>query len=73
MQSVQNLGLATIALAAGAIVDKKGYLILEVFFQGWLCGKWLGWDYSICTVLKLVADICYGQLPPLREGFHVKL
>ncbi|KAK2155682.1 hypothetical protein LSH36_233g01003 [Paralvinella palmiformis] len=37
MQSVQNLGLATISLAAGAIVDKKGYLILEVFFQGWLC------------------------------------
>ncbi|ELT99040.1 hypothetical protein CAPTEDRAFT_162862 [Capitella teleta] len=37
MQSVQNLGLATISLAAGKIVDLKGYLILEVFFLCWLC------------------------------------
>ena len=39
MQSVQNLGLATVSLAAGKIVDAKGYLLLEVFFLAWLCGK----------------------------------
>uniref|UniRef100_A0A3Q3DRX6 Lysosomal dipeptide transporter MFSD1 n=1 Tax=Hippocampus comes TaxID=109280 RepID=A0A3Q3DRX6_HIPCM len=32
MQSVQNLGLALIAMAAGAILDTKGYLFLQVFF-----------------------------------------
>jgi len=37
MQAIQNLGLATIAIAAGSIVDKNGYLILEVFFLAWLC------------------------------------
>ncbi|KAH3812738.1 major facilitator superfamily domain-containing protein 1-like [Dreissena polymorpha] len=37
MQAIQNLGLATIAIAAGSIVDTKGYLILEVFFLAWLC------------------------------------
>ncbi|XP_069677136.1 lysosomal dipeptide transporter MFSD1-like isoform X1 [Periplaneta americana] len=36
-QSVQNLGLAVITLAAGKIVDSGGYLMLEVFFLGWLC------------------------------------
>ena len=39
MQSIQNLGLAVISQAAGTIVDKKGYLVLEVFFCAWLCGK----------------------------------
>lgn len=37
MQAIQNLGLATIAQAAGAIVDSKGYLLLEMFFLAWLC------------------------------------
>ncbi|CAG2163941.1 unnamed protein product, partial [Oppiella nova] len=37
MQSVQNLGLACIVLAAGAIVDLKGYIVLEVFFLMWIC------------------------------------
>lgn len=32
MQAIQNLGLAVISLLCGIIVDKKGYLILEVFF-----------------------------------------
>ena len=39
MQSIQNLGLALINMAAGAIVDAKGYLFLEVFFCAWLCRK----------------------------------
>ena len=36
MQAIQNLGLATIALSAGLIVDNYGYLWLEVFFIFWL-------------------------------------
>ena len=41
MQSIQNLGLATISQVAGIIVDKKGYLVLEVFFCAWLCGEYV--------------------------------
>ncbi|KAM3874916.1 lysosomal dipeptide transporter MFSD1 isoform 2-T2 [Diretmus argenteus] len=37
MQSIQNLGLALIAMAAGSILDNKGYLFLEVFFSACLC------------------------------------
>ncbi|XP_056612211.1 major facilitator superfamily domain-containing protein 1 [Triplophysa dalaica] len=37
MQSIQNLGLAIISLAAGAILDTKGYLFLEVFFIVCMC------------------------------------
>ncbi|PIK52246.1 hypothetical protein BSL78_10870 [Apostichopus japonicus] len=39
MQSIQNLGLAVVAIIAGGVVDSSGYLILEVFFCAWLCGK----------------------------------
>ncbi|XP_051934630.1 major facilitator superfamily domain-containing protein 1 isoform X2 [Hippocampus zosterae] len=37
MQSVQNLGLALIAMAAGAILDSRGYLFLQVFFCSCIC------------------------------------
>uniref|UniRef100_A0A673BKR9 Lysosomal dipeptide transporter MFSD1 n=1 Tax=Sphaeramia orbicularis TaxID=375764 RepID=A0A673BKR9_9TELE len=37
MQSIQNLGLALIAMAAGAILDNRGYLVLEVFFCACIC------------------------------------
>uniref|UniRef100_A0A8D3DPY4 Lysosomal dipeptide transporter MFSD1 n=1 Tax=Scophthalmus maximus TaxID=52904 RepID=A0A8D3DPY4_SCOMX len=40
MQSIQNLGLALIAMAAGAILDNKGYLVLEVFFCACICGQY---------------------------------
>lgn len=36
MQAIQNLGLAVISLVCGTLVDNSGYLILEVFFLGWL-------------------------------------
>ncbi|CAB3386415.1 Hypothetical predicted protein [Cloeon dipterum] len=36
-QAVQNLGLALVTMLAGVIVDKGGYLLLEMFFLGWLC------------------------------------
>ena len=38
-QSVQNLGLAVVSMFAGYIVDKGGYLMLELFFIGWLSGN----------------------------------
>uniref|UniRef100_A0AAZ3R235 Lysosomal dipeptide transporter MFSD1 n=1 Tax=Oncorhynchus tshawytscha TaxID=74940 RepID=A0AAZ3R235_ONCTS len=37
MQSIQNLGLALISMAAGSILDNKGYLFLEVFFSACVC------------------------------------
>ncbi|KAF3847631.1 hypothetical protein F7725_020659 [Dissostichus mawsoni] len=37
MQSIQNLGLALVAMAAGAILDTRGYLFLEVFFCVCIC------------------------------------
>uniref|UniRef100_A0A8C9ZQQ1 Lysosomal dipeptide transporter MFSD1 n=1 Tax=Sander lucioperca TaxID=283035 RepID=A0A8C9ZQQ1_SANLU len=37
MQSIQNLGLALVAMAAGAILDTRGYLFLEMFFCICLC------------------------------------
>uniref|UniRef100_A0A672FX47 Lysosomal dipeptide transporter MFSD1 n=1 Tax=Salarias fasciatus TaxID=181472 RepID=A0A672FX47_SALFA len=39
MQSIQNLGLALIAMAAGAILDTRGYLFLEVFFCACICSQ----------------------------------
>lgn len=56
MQSIQNLGLAVISQGAGTIVDKKGYLVLEVFFCAWLCGK--------CSKLNLLPP-CHPSHRPL--------
>lgn len=49
MQSIQNLGLAVISLAAGVIVDAKGYLVLEIFFIACLCLALIS-----CTILFLL-------------------
>lgn len=38
-QAVQNLGLAVVSMFGGVIVDNGGYLMLELFFIGWLSGK----------------------------------
>uniref|UniRef100_A0A7N8XTM7 Lysosomal dipeptide transporter MFSD1 n=1 Tax=Mastacembelus armatus TaxID=205130 RepID=A0A7N8XTM7_9TELE len=42
MQSIQNLGLALISMAAGAILDSRGYLVLEVFFCICICSQLIG-------------------------------
>lgn len=39
MQSVQNLGLGCVVLAAGYIVDLKGNIVLEIFFLAWISCK----------------------------------
>lgn len=36
MQAIQNLGLGVVTLVAGDIVDRHGYLWLELFFMAWL-------------------------------------
>ncbi len=37
MQAIQNLGLAVVSIITGLLVDKSGYLVLEVFFIANLC------------------------------------
>jgi len=54
MQSIQNLGLAAISQVAGIIVDKKGYLVLEVFFCAWLCVA------LIASILLYLVDAAKG-------------
>lgn len=49
MQSVQNLGLAVIAMVSGMIVDSSGYFVLEVFLMAWLCCSLIA-----CLLLILV-------------------
>lgn len=45
MQSIQNLGLALIAILVGVIVDIRGYLVLEVFFCACICSQLV----SVCS------------------------
>ncbi|XP_035233242.1 major facilitator superfamily domain-containing protein 1-like [Stegodyphus dumicola] len=54
MQSVQNLGLAVVAIAAGAIVDYKGYIFLEIFFIYFLIAA------VIATILLFLLDYSRG-------------
>ncbi|CAB1347774.1 unnamed protein product [Coregonus sp. 'balchen'] len=55
MQSIQNLGLALTSMAAGSILDNKGYLFLEVFF-------------SACVCLALIAVVMLYFVNYLRGG-----
>lgn len=54
MQSAQNLGLAVVALVAGVLVDKYGYMVLEAFFLIWLCTA------VLASVGLMVHDIRHG-------------
>ncbi|KAF7660405.1 hypothetical protein LDENG_00282370 [Lucifuga dentata] len=55
MQSIQNLGLALIAMAAGVILDNRGYLVLEVFF-------------CVCICIALMAVVTLYFVDYLRGG-----
>ena len=55
MQAIQNLGLAVVAIIAGAIVDSKGYLVLEVFFL-------------ICLCVALIAAVLLYLIDAARGG-----
>ncbi|KAJ7324898.1 hypothetical protein JRQ81_017918 [Phrynocephalus forsythii] len=55
MQSIQNLGLAVISIAAGMILDSRGYLFLEIFF-------------SACVCLSLIAVVMLYFVNLLRGG-----
>ncbi|CAO1362935.1 unnamed protein product [Diamesa hyperborea] len=65
-QSVQNLGLAIVSITAGMIVDKGGFLMLELFFIGWLCIALLA------TVIIWLQDInnegILNMTPSAREA-----
>ena len=37
MQAVQNLGLASVIILAGVVVENLGHLILEIIFEASLC------------------------------------
>lgn len=56
MQSVQNLGLAVVTILAGAIVDHKGYIFLEIFFIYFLIAA------VISTILLFIVDTRKGGL-----------
>ncbi|XP_061431290.1 major facilitator superfamily domain-containing protein 1 isoform X1 [Lethenteron reissneri] len=55
MQSIQNLGLAVIAIAAGSILDSSGYLFLELFF-------------CICLCFALIATVLLYLIDLIRDG-----
>ncbi|XP_075717667.1 lysosomal dipeptide transporter MFSD1 isoform X1 [Rhinoderma darwinii] len=55
MQSIQNLGLAIIAILAGVILDSRGYLFLEVFF-------------SACVCMAIIAAVMLYFVNSLRGG-----
>ncbi|XP_063376320.1 major facilitator superfamily domain-containing protein 1-like [Cydia fagiglandana] len=65
-QAVQNLGLATVILLAGVIVDKYGYLMLEMFFLGCLFVS------LIAAVLVYIVDSANNGIlnlsPSVRES-----
>ena len=54
MQAVQNLGLAIVTIVSGLIVDKAGYLILEVFFLACLCIALIAGKVCTCLCLDCV-------------------
>ncbi|XP_072936747.1 lysosomal dipeptide transporter MFSD1-like [Epargyreus clarus] len=54
-QAVQNLGLATVIILAGVIVDKYGYFMLEMFFL-------------TCLLLSLIAAVAIYIVDALGTG-----
>ncbi|CDQ86919.1 unnamed protein product [Oncorhynchus mykiss] len=65
MQSIQNLGLALISMAAGSILDNKGYLFLEVFFSACSTNK-SGLSLSLALSVALIAVVMLYFVDCLR-------
>ncbi|XP_012278627.1 major facilitator superfamily domain-containing protein 1 [Orussus abietinus] len=68
-QAVQNLGLAVVSIVSGIIVDKEGYLVLEIFFIGWL------WIALITSMVIWIVDVrtnngYLNMTPGQREKFE---
>ncbi|CAK1603057.1 unnamed protein product [Parnassius mnemosyne] len=65
-QAVQNLGLATVLILAGVIVDRYGYFMLEMFFLGCL------FISLIAAVLIYIVDSANNGVlnmsPSMRES-----
>ncbi|RMC01909.1 hypothetical protein DUI87_21070 [Hirundo rustica rustica] len=79
MQSIQNLGLAVIAIAAGMILDTRGYLFLEVFFSACVCLSLIAvvmlYFVNHLTVLwELLGEFWYrSHKNPDFKGLRVRL
>ncbi|XP_072524601.1 lysosomal dipeptide transporter MFSD1 isoform X1 [Salminus brasiliensis] len=67
MQSIQNLGLALISMASGAILDSKGYLFLEVFFCACICLA------LVAVVMLYFVDVLRGGELNLSASARAKL
>jgi MFS family permease len=65
-QSVQNLGLAVVSMFAGVIVDRGGYLMLELFFIGWLSSEWSRRQVSNENFHEFLNSSCAS-----RHGYHL--
>ncbi|XP_059159544.1 major facilitator superfamily domain-containing protein 1-like [Physella acuta] len=59
MQAFLNLGLGVCFILAGLVLDKFGYLILEIFFLAWLC---------LCLIAAILL-----YLVDLNKGGHLNL
>jgi MFS family permease len=69
-QSVQNLGLAVVSMFSGIIVDHGGFLMLELFFIGWLCIALLA------TIIIWFKDFSTGgflNMSPRKREVYLKL
>ena len=67
MQSIQNLGLAVVPIIAGWLVDLRGYIVLEVFFLGSLCGMYLRNRFFLCLKLMFVFTFSLHSLCSLHR------
>ncbi|XP_072180435.1 lysosomal dipeptide transporter MFSD1-like [Diadema setosum] len=67
MQSIQNLGLAVVAVIAGLLVDGNGYLLYEVFNLTCLCVA------MICCVLLYLIDSSRGGALNMSTGERKKI
>jgi predicted MFS family arabinose efflux permease len=56
MQAVQNLGIASVILIAGVLLENYGYLMLEIVFEGLLC-------FSLFCGIIITSKFCCILLP----------
>ena len=67
MQSVQNLGLGCVVMAAGYIVDLMGNIVLEIFFLGWLSCKF-SLSFTVCYLLTFHS--CHSVFDLIDHSLH---
>ena len=81
MKALQNLGLGTISLLVGFIVDALGYFWLEIFFIGCLClsitASVVMWvlDYLDANYLNMTASqrALFEQTPKYKRMMDIEI